>query len=106
LVPDHFRDTYRPGVSTGGRDQGDRSLRYLEWNYDPDPTDTLVETDLAFLLRAGSRPTEVVHDHHTTGLFERELWVDLCKRAGFQPEIQAIRNPETPPEAILCTRGK
>jgi SAM-dependent methyltransferase len=105
FVPDDFCETYRPVVSTGGRDQGERSLRYLEWNYDPDPADTLIETDFAFLLRTGSNPTRVVHDHHTTGLFERALWLDLCRKAGFEPEIHAIRILGIPVEAILCTPG-
>jgi SAM-dependent methyltransferase len=106
LVPDHFCDTYRPGVHAGGRDQDERSLRYLEWNYDPDPTDTLVETDFAFLLRIGSSPAEVVHDHHTTGLFERSTWLDLCRKVGFKPEIHAIQILDIPVEAIVCTRAR
>jgi SAM-dependent methyltransferase len=104
FVPDDFCETYRPGVTTGGRDQGDRSLRYLEWSHDPDPADTRVETDFAFLLRTGSEPTRVVHDHHTTGLFERELWLDLCRKAELEPEIHAIQVLGIPVEAILCTR--
>jgi SAM-dependent methyltransferase len=107
LAPDWFRETFGPRVSTGGHDQGGRSLRYLEWTYDPDPSDTTVETDFAFLLRSGSGPAEVVHDHHQTGLFERELWLDLCREAGFQPEIHVVHHTlhevlET--EAILCRR--
>ncbi|MHC4901078.1 MAG: class I SAM-dependent methyltransferase [Planctomycetota bacterium] len=54
FAPDHFRETYCPGVRAGGGDEAGRSVRYLEWNYDPDPTDRTVETDFAFLLRSGS----------------------------------------------------
>jgi SAM-dependent methyltransferase len=106
LVPDDFRETYRPGVSTGGRDQGTRSLRYLEWDYDPDPTDTVAETDFAFLMRTGSGTTKVVHDHHTNGLFAREIWLDLCREVRFEPESHTTRHPETPGEAILCTKAE
>jgi SAM-dependent methyltransferase len=107
FAPDHFRETYSPGVTTGGRDEGGRSLRYLEWDYDPDPTDTTVETDFAFLLRSGSGPAEVIHDHHTTGLFERGVWMDLCKKAGFEPEIHIVQcaQPDGAElETILCRR--
>jgi len=107
LAPDWFRERFRPRVGTGGHDQGARSLRYLEWTYDPDPTDTTVETDFAFLLRTGRGPARVVHDHHTTGLFERELWLDLCGRAGFQPETHLVRTtqPEVfETEVVLCRR--
>jgi len=107
LVPDWFRETFRPRVSTGGHDGETRSLRYLEWTYDPDPSDTTAETDFAFLLRSGSGPARVVHDHHTMGLFERELWLDLCRRAGFEPEIRTVRDtqPEiVEREVVLCRR--
>jgi SAM-dependent methyltransferase len=104
LAPDDFRETYQPGVSTGGRDLRDRSLRYLEWGHDHDPTDTVVETDYAFLMRTGSNPTKVVHDHHTNGLFAREVWLDLCRDVGFEPVVHTTRRPETPGEAILCTK--
>jgi SAM-dependent methyltransferase len=109
LAPDGFRERFRPRVSTGGHDEGNRSLRYLEWTYDPDPADTIVETDFAFLLRSGSGPAEVVHDHHTTGLFERELWLDLCRKAGFEPEIHMVRStqPEViETEVVLCRRPR
>ena len=107
LAPDWFRESFRPGVSTGGHDEGNRSLRYLEWTYDPDPADTMVETDFAFLLRTGSGPAQVVHDHHTTGLFAREVWLDLCKKVGFQPEIHLVRSTRPEPvemEVVLCHR--
>jgi SAM-dependent methyltransferase len=109
LAPDHFRETYRPGVSTGGADQGERALRYLEWSTDPDPTDCSIESDFAILLRSDSGPARVVHDHHRTGLFERELWLDLCRRAGFEPEIRMVRSTQPEPcevETILCRRPK
>ncbi|MHC4349546.1 MAG: class I SAM-dependent methyltransferase [Planctomycetota bacterium] len=107
FAPDHFRETYCPGVRAGGGDEAGRSVRYLEWNYDPDPTDRTVETDFAFLLRSGSGPTEVIHDHHTTGLFERGVWMDLCKKAGFEPEIHIVQcaQPDGAElETILCRR--
>jgi SAM-dependent methyltransferase len=107
LAPDWLRETFRPRVSTGGHDEGNRSLRYLEWTYDPDPGDDTVETDFAFLLRSGSGPAKLVHDHHTTGLFEREVWLDLCRRAGFEPEIHLVRVKEPElieMEVVLCRR--
>jgi SAM-dependent methyltransferase len=107
LVPDYFRETYEPSVTTGGHDDGDRSLRYIEWTYDPDPADTTVERDFAFLLRDGRGPTQVVHDHHTTGLFARALWLDLCRKAGLVPEIRTVRLTHPAPvdhATILCRK--
>jgi SAM-dependent methyltransferase len=108
FAPDWFRETFRPRVSTGGHDEGGRSLRYLEWVYDPDPGDDTVEVDFAILIRSGSGPTEVVHDHHTLGLFGRELWLDLCRGAGFRPEVHQVRIGQAEPvgtEVILCHRS-
>jgi SAM-dependent methyltransferase len=106
FVPDEFSETYQPRTSTGGRDVGERSLRYLEWEHDPDPVDTLVETDFAFLLRSGSSPTRVVLDHHTTGLFDREVWLDLCREVGLEPSIHELEILDIAVEAILCTRDQ
>jgi trans-aconitate methyltransferase len=108
LAPDWFRETFRARVCKGGCDEGERSLRYLEWTYDPDPSDTIVETDFAFLLREGSGPAQAVHDHHTTGLFEREVWLESCRKAGFRPQIHMVRNTQEEileTEVILCHRS-
>ena len=41
FVPDYTRETFALRTSHGGHDGDDgRSLRYLEWVTDPDPTDT------------------------------------------------------------------
>ncbi len=107
IVPDHFRETYRPGVSTGGHDGPDRSLRYMEWTCDPDPSDSTIEIDYALLLREGSGPARAIHDHHTAGIFDRATWLHVCHEAGFEPRIHTVRvddleRPEH--EAILCRR--
>ncbi|MGB8349201.1 MAG: class I SAM-dependent methyltransferase, partial [Gaiella sp.] len=48
FVPDFTRETFAPGTSHGGHDGTDgRSLRYLEWSVDPDPSDTTYEVDYA-----------------------------------------------------------
>lgn len=40
LVPDCVRETFEPGTTTGGEDGPDgQASRYLQWNWDPDPSD-------------------------------------------------------------------
>src|ERR1700682_4996639 len=34
FAPDFVRETFRPGTSHGGNDDGPRGARYLEWTYD------------------------------------------------------------------------
>jgi SAM-dependent methyltransferase len=87
LVPDYVRETFRPGTDHGGSDGGARALRYLEWTYDPDVTDTTYTVEYAYLLRENDGPTWVEHDRHINGLFPRAEWLRLLREAGFRPEI-------------------
>ena len=85
FCPDYVRETFRVGTDHGGIDRDDRGLRYLEWVTDPDPDDTTITVDFAYLLREGDAPPRVVHDRHVDGLFPRQRWLDLIGEAGFEP---------------------
>jgi hypothetical protein len=88
LCPDHLRDTFVPSTDHGGNDAGDRGLRYLEWTWDPDPSDTTYTVDLAYLLREGEQ-VRAVHDRHLCGLFTRAEWLQTLAEAGFRSaEVQ------------------
>jgi SAM-dependent methyltransferase len=87
LVPDYVRETFQPGTDHGGHDSEDRSLRYLEWTYDPDPQDTTYTTDYVYLLREGTQPTRVEYDQHICGLFAREEWLGTLRDIGWEPQI-------------------
>ena len=62
---------------------GERSLRYLEWNWDPDTTDSTYTTDFAYLIREGDN-VRCEYDRHVCGLFAREQWLRFMTEAGFQ----------------------
>ena len=81
--PDCVRETLRPETDHGGHDGDDRSLRYLEWTWDPDPDDTTFVTDYAYLLRDAGGGARVVHDRHVLGVFPRETWLGLLREVGF-----------------------
>ena len=87
LVPDHTRETFQPGTEHGGQDAEDRSLRYLEWTYDPDERDTTYTTEYVYLLREGRQPTRVEYDTHTCGLFPRAEWIGLLRTVGWDPQM-------------------
>lgn len=91
FVPDHLRETFRPSTEHGGRDGADRALRYMEWTYDPDESDSTYVTEFVFLLQQGRQPAWVEHEQHICGLFPRSGWVGLLRQVGFQPE--RIRDP-------------
>ncbi len=87
IVPDYVRETFEPSTDHGGSDGNERALRYLEWTYDPDDTDTTYTTDYAYLLRENNQQTRMVHDQHICGLFPRGEWLRLFREVGFQTEI-------------------
>lgn len=87
FVPDHVRETFEPETDHGGHDSEDRSLRYLEWTYDPDPNDTTYITDYVYLLREGPQPTLVEYDQHICGLFARDAWIETLRSFGWEPQI-------------------
>ena len=84
VVPDGTAETFAEYADHGGHDGPDgRSLRYLEWAIDPDPSDARCEVHFACLLRKGS-DVRVVHDRHEHGLFTRNQWREVFERAGFE----------------------
>jgi hypothetical protein len=83
ILPDHVRETFAPETDHGGHAAADgRGLRYLEWSWDPDPTDDTYTVDYAFLLRAGDGTVTVEHDRHVEGLFSRGQWLEWLAEAG------------------------
>ncbi|HLY32504.1 MAG TPA: class I SAM-dependent methyltransferase [Ktedonobacterales bacterium] len=91
FVPDHVRETFAPNTEHGGWDGAgeaggaERALRYLAWQFDPDPTDTTYEVHFAILLREGDT-VRMEQDHHTCGLFARATWLQLLQEVGFAPQ--------------------
>ena len=87
FAPDHVRETLAPETSHGGHDAPDgRGLRYVQWVWDPDPSDTTCRVDYAYLLREADGGVRVEHDRHVCGVFGRDTWTGLLAEAGFEPE--------------------
>ena len=87
IAPDCVAETFSPRTNHGGHDGEGRALRYLEWTYDPDPTDTSFVTDFAILLREGDDEVRVRYDRHVMGVFPRAVWLDLLRAAGLEPAV-------------------
>ena len=84
LVPDNIAENFEPETDHGGSDAPDgRSVRYLSWSTDPDPSDATTTTEYAFLLRAPDGTVQVAHDTHVLGLFSRETWLRVLTETGF-----------------------
>ena len=87
FVPDHVRETFEPSTDHAGRDGEHRALRYMDWTYDPDATDSTYITEYVYVLHEDGAPTRVEYDRHVLGLFARSEWLRLLSEAGFQAEI-------------------
>jgi SAM-dependent methyltransferase len=83
FVPDFVRERFESRTQHGGHDGEGRALRYLEWAWDPDPSDTTYVSDFAYLLREGDE-VRCVQDRHVCGLFPRATWIELLERAGLE----------------------
>jgi SAM-dependent methyltransferase len=79
FMPDELAETFEPGTDHGGT--GD--VRFLEWSHDPDPGDTWMLTEYAFLLRDADGTVRAVHETHRHGLFPRATWLETLRDAGF-----------------------
>lgn len=86
FMPDYVKERFVTGVHHGGHDGHDetrRSLRCFEWTFDPDPTDDTYVVDFVLMLREGNGPVRVEHDHHVSGVFSRDTWLECLRSAGF-----------------------
>ena len=99
FAPDHVRENFAPASDHGGHDAADgRGLRYLEWTWDPDATDTTCQVDFAYLLREADGTVRVEHDRHVEGLFARADWLRLLAEVGFsEPRVVPFEHSEVEP---------
>ncbi len=107
LVPDTTRERFVPATQHGGHDGAGRSLRYLEWDHDPDPDDTTYDVELVVVLREDGRETRVEHDHHTCGIFPEAVWHDLIAAAGLDlVDVETIDDPHAGEHAVFAARKR
>jgi SAM-dependent methyltransferase len=97
FAPDHLRETFQPGTDHGGHDGGGRGLRYLEWSWDPDPTDSTCLVAYAFLLRERDGSLSVEADRYVEGLFSRAEWLRLLAEVGFEAKAVPCDHSEIEP---------
>ena len=99
FAPDFVRENFKSGTEHGGHDGQTRGLRYVEWTWDPDSSDTTYVADYAYLLRNADGTVRVEHDQHVEGLFERAVWLRLLSEAGFEARAVPFEHSELEPGA-------
>ena len=94
LAPDHTSENFQPMTSHGGHDRGGRSLRYLEWTWDPNPSDHTYISFMVYVMRQGDESVRCVEDRHVCGLFSRDDWFKFLEKAGFTPRLIPFEHSE------------
>jgi len=84
FAPDHTRETFKPYTDHGGFDVGSRSLRYLEWVWDPDPAEPTYQFLMVYVLRQGGNEVQIIEDRHICGLFSQAEWLSMLAEVGFE----------------------
>jgi SAM-dependent methyltransferase len=97
FAPDYLAETFAPSTECGGHDGNGRAMRYLEWAWDPDPSDQTYTTDYTYVMRDDTGSVRVEHDRHIEGLFPRSLWLQLMREAGFEPSVVPFDHSELEP---------
>lgn len=84
MAPDWFRETY-PGtqVQCGVRRDAVPEFASIEYDYDPDPNDTTLESIFIYIIRDADGRARVEEDRHVTGIFSIETWLGHMRDAGF-----------------------
>ena len=84
-MPDCVRETFEAHDDHGGEDGEDgRALRYLEWAWDQDPSDSIYDSLFSIVMRERDGSVTSVLDHHRFGVFPRATWLTLMREAGLE----------------------
>jgi hypothetical protein len=97
FAPDHVKETFKSQTKHGGHDGENRGLRYLEWVWDPDPSDSTYACDFAYLLRDEDGDVQCEYDRHTLGIFKREVWLQILREVGFMAQSIPFEHSELEP---------
>jgi SAM-dependent methyltransferase len=100
------RESFKPRTRHGGHDRDGRSLRYLEWDFDPDPNDATFVSEMVYLLREGGGEVRCVHDRHVMGLFSKAAWLATLTEAGFVAEAMPFEHSECEPGSAWVFLGR
>lgn len=102
FAPDYLRENFQPGTDHGGYDaaDGSRGMRWVEWRWDPDPSDTSYVVDYGYLLRESDGSVHVEHDRHVEGLFTRAEWLRWLADAGFDARVVPLELTEVETQTL------
>lgn len=98
FVPDALSETFETSTEAFGEDgEMGEGIRVLEWSHDPDPTDTVVHTEYAFVMRERDGRVHSFAETHLTGVFSEATWLRCLDAAGFTARIELEQTAEDRP---------
>ncbi|MEO5580572.1 MAG: class I SAM-dependent methyltransferase [Gemmatimonadaceae bacterium] len=106
FAPDHVSETFRTSTDHGGYDGESEGIRYLEWKWDPDPSDSTYTVDYAYVMRSSDGSVNVEHERHIEGLFPRADWVRIISDAGFDASVIPFDHSELEPGSYEVFVGR
>ena len=109
FAPDHLRENFASSTDHGGVDGDGHGLRFLEWQWDPDPADSTYSVEYAVLLRETDGSVRVEAERHDEGLFGRDEWLQMLSDAGFEARCVPFDHSELAPgtyEVFVCRRPR
>lgn len=89
---------WSPGHHTLSR--GDVKVIYDEYNFDVDPTDTILESLIIYRIFINNE-LRVESDLHTCGVFPFNTWTTLLNHCGFEVTVVEIKHPTFPGKATI-----
>ena len=105
FAPDYVRERFQDTSSEMSFDLDGKSLRGIEWAWDPDSADTSYRVDYLLLLREGGSVTPI-HDVHEEGLFTIEQWTEMLEGAGYAVALveRPLDEDGQTDRVFLCTK--
>ena len=105
MAPDFVKETFKASTECGGHDEDDRSFRYLEWTWDPDPNDNTYAVDYVLVTRNGVQMPQTTTERHIEGLFGQDQWLAWMRETGFAPRVVPIEHSELEPGSYQAFVG-
>ncbi|MBE0479475.1 MAG: class I SAM-dependent methyltransferase [Dehalococcoidia bacterium] len=84
----------------------DMEVAFIENLYDPDPSDTVYEATLLFLVRRKGK-LDIFSDRHTCGIFETDTWLRSATETGFEFYRESLFLPDEDPTTyplLVCVK--
>ncbi len=105
IVPDFLKETFKQDeIQTGGTSRKSKGIRFLEWSFDKNPRDNVVNVEYVYLLKEKNQ-CRVERDSITCGIFSKKDWQKQFEQIGFRMQAEEIAHSELTPQSLYALVG-